>query len=234
MFSYIKYEKSHYIDISTNKIISDEALESLKGIESYINNTKLSINDKTNKISELKNTRSTIRTITGTGSSTWLYSSGNIQGDCGINCIAMLEKYYDSYVNTNYLPSTLSSESDIKNSIYNYIVNNTSFPTTSLTNTQLASIIVGHTQSVGVSGYYLYTYSTNYNWTGLCSKINADKPMPLLLHNHPTFGNHYVIACGYSDTAVPSTSRIYINSGWTSTGFVWIYQNYCTYQFPCV
>lgn len=93
----------------------------------------------------------------------------------------MLEKYYDSYVNTNYLPSTLSSESDIKNSIYNYIVNNTSFPTTSLTNTQLASIIVGHTQSVGVSGYYLYTNSTNYNWTGLCSKINADKPMPLLL-----------------------------------------------------
>jgi len=70
----------------------------------------------------------------------------------------MLEKHYGLYVNTNYLPSTLSSESDIKNSIYNYIVNNTSFPTTSLTNTQLASIIVGHTQSVGVSGYYLVEY----------------------------------------------------------------------------
>jgi phage tail sheath gpL-like len=48
-----------------------------------------------------------------------------------------------------------------------------------------------------------------------------------------TYGYHYVIA-GYTDTADLSTSRLYINTGWSSHGFVWIGQSYRYRQMPCI
>ena len=109
-----------------------------------------------------------------------------------------------------------------------------SYPTGGLYDYQLADILTTHTISVGVNSFYLYAYAMNYNWATLCSRINSNLPCAMSVLNHPTYGDHFVVACGYTDIADYSTSKIYINTGWSSHGFVWIYQNYCDYLIPCV
>lgn len=48
------------------------------------------------------------------------------------------------------------------------------------------------------------------------------------------FDYHYVITVGYYDTGIPSNDQLYVNSGWSSHGFVWIAQSYAYKQISVV
>lgn len=232
LFTYIVREKENYYNLNSKQIVSAGNLEKLGQSQKLLRQNVPAIK-RAGVVNTVTATNSVVKIITGSGNNSWLYNSGSYYGDCGINCIAMLEKYYDLYVNSSYLPSTLTSESQIKQSVYNYIVNNTGYSSTGINEYNFADIVTRHSMSVG-NGVYLYATTSAYSWSAVCKKINANRPVAISIRNHPTFSYHYVIVCGFTDTADLSTSRLYVNSGWTSQGFIWIDQSYGYFQVPCV
>lgn len=229
------YEHSNvYYDLMSGEAV-DIAIAS-KNQETRTENQHkiLTTAEKVQKLNNIRASESVIKTIPGAGNSSWLFKSGQFYGDCGINCIAMLEKYYDLYVSSNYLPSTLSTERQIKQSINDYITNNTSYSTHAIDENNLDDIITQHSYTLNTS-HYLYANTSTYSWSTAVSKVTSNRPLAISINNHPTFDYHYVIVCGYTDTADLSTSRLYINTGWPDTaGYVWIDQSYGYMQIPCV
>lgn len=219
--SFISLQDGVAYDSNTNQPIDIEIKSNRASrFQSIDESTKQKMLSEANDL-----TRATRETISGSGSTTWAYSSGNVYGDCGVNAMAMLEKWYDTYVNTNYLPSNLSTESTIKNSIKSYI-EGTGEPW-QLSETRIAAAITAHTKKVGLNGYYLYGTTQTYSWSSICSRVTSNKPTLISIKGEPTYGYHYVIVTGFSDTGTPSTNQFYVNNGWG--GYAWINQSY-TYR----
>jgi hypothetical protein len=232
---YLEFDNSSYQDKMSGKEVNTQTIQNMISFQkNSLLPSILSDNEKADMYLDLSRTQSVINTISGSGNTSWVFNTGSYQGDCGVNAVAMVEKYYDLYVNSNYLPSSLSTEQQIKNSIANYILGDMAYPDLSLSESEWASVITQHSMSVGLSGYYLYSYSETYNWISTVQKIDDNRPMTISIKNHPTYGYHYVVVAGYSDTADLSTSRLYVNTGWSSHGFVWIDQSYGYRQMPCI
>lgn len=212
-----------YIEISGNKLIEpftkEEVTESdLLTIQSRTI-TELSLEEKLEKIETLKTKRATRKTITGAGNSSWAFSAGRYYGDCGINVVAMIEKWYDKYESSNYLPPSLSSEAEIKESIFYFL--NEQYE---MTESRAASCLRDHSREVGLNGKYIYTSHTSYDWADTCNRLDDDYPVILSIKYHPVYNYHYVVAVGYSDDGDPDYNQLYINDGWGD--YVWIDQSY--------
>lgn len=232
---YLEYDESSYLDKMSGKEVNTQTIQNMISFQkSSLLPSILSNNEKADLYLDLSSTQSVINTISGSGNTSWVFNAGSYQGDCGVNAVAMVEKYYDLYVSSNYLPSSLTTEQQIKNSIANYILGDMAYPDLSIWENEWASVINQHSMSVGLSGYYLYSYSETYNWISTVQKIDDNRPMTISIKNHPTYGYHYVVIAGYTDTADLSTSRLYVNTGWSSHGFVWIDQSYGYKQMPCI
>ncbi len=232
---YLEFDKSSYQDKMSGKEVNAQTIQNMISFQkSSLSASILSDNEKADLYRDLSSTQSVINTISGSGNTSWVFNAGSYQGDCGVNAVAMVEKYYDLYVSSNYLPSSLSTEQQIKNSIANYILGSMAYPNLTLSENEWASVITQHSMSVGLSSNYLYSYSETYNWISTVKKIDNNRPMTISIKNHPTYGYHYVVVAGYTDTADLSTSRLYINTGWSSHGFVWIDQSYGYRQMPCI
>lgn len=231
--NYVRHEGSSNVDVRTGKVVSlSEMTEASNAFQSKTSGTTLGVEAKQKALADLvaNTTLATRVTISGAGSSSWAYTAGLYYGDCGINAIAMIEKWYDTYVSSNYLPSNLSTEQSIKKSIYDYAKSN-NYPTTSISESNLAGLITGHTESVGLSGRYLYaTYST-YNWADTCDRIDDNRPTILsTVSSTPTYGRHYIIAVGYTDDGIPSNNELYVNDGWGD--YVWLASSYMQEMVP--
>lgn len=233
ILTYLNKKSGAYYDIMSGKNVEIATVSRMREMQEENKQRVLTETEKIQRLESIRASESVIRTVSGAGNSSWLFKSGRYYGDCGINCIAMLEKYYDLYVNSNYLPSTLTTESQIKQSINAYITNYTGFSTTLIDENNLDDIISQHSYSLNTS-HYLYANTSTYSWSTAVSKVTSNRPLAITIRNHPDFGYHYVIVCGYADTADLSTSRLYINSGWTDPGYVWIDQSYGYKQIPCV
>lgn len=232
--AYLESQKSFYKHKLTGQEFKLEAIQEAKQFQKSENSKILSESEKADNYLKLMSTQSVIKNITGSGNKSWVFNAGSYKGDCGVNAIAMLEKYYDLYVSSSYLPSSLSTEQQIKNSIANYILNVMGYPNLQLSENEWADAITQHSRSVGLNGNYLYGSSSTYSWSSTVRKIDSNRPMTISIKNHPTYGYHYVVVSGYTDTADLGTSRLYVNTGWSSHGFVWINQSYGYRQMPCV
>lgn len=167
----------------------------------------------------LKTAKASSKTISGAGSSSWAYASGNIVGDCGINAVAMQLKWYDIYVSSNYLSNSYNSEANIKNGVYNYCISH-GLPTKFWEN-ELATALVGFSQTAGINGTYLYAESKLPDWSTVTRVANSNRPLILSTNsNTPTYGTHYVISVGYNDTGSVTSNQVYCNDGWGK--YAWI------------
>ena len=234
--TYIAYNSNSnsYYDVYSNKSISMNEISEIHKLTANSKEATLGNEAKLQQLQTILATSSTIKMIPGAGDTSWLYDTGRYAGDCGLNCIAMVEKYYDKYIDTNCLPNSLSTEQQIKNSIDSYREKYMPGTEKVLLEYEVAELMTQHTRSVGLNSFYLYASDSIYNWRDVVSYIDKDLPMALLVHNAPEYGNHYVVACGYTDTGSTATNRLYLNSGWAQNGFVWLDQKYAYKQIPCV
>ena len=229
--AYYEINNGHYFDKRSGQKL---AIDNINGLQ--YNTFTLTSREKISKYMDLQSMdRSVVKTIPGAGNTAWLFNAGNINdtllADCGVNAMAMTLKYYDLYVNSNYLPSNVSTENAIKTSIMNYLGLTDA---THVPESLFAQYLTQYSTYIGVNGYYLYASNQSYSWSATVNKLDSNRPMPMSIKNHPVYHYHYVIACGYTDTGDLGTSRLYINTGWSSHGFVWIDQSYAYRQIPCV
>lgn len=221
--NYVRLKGENAVNVLDNNTISLNELSKVCGnFKNKSLGTKLDLNAKKQAIKLLSSSQASAvrKTISGSGSTSWAFKAGKYYGDCGINAIAMLEKWYDKYVNTNYLPSSLSTERNIKKSIFNM-----ANPTTKIDASILASLITEHSQSVGLNGYYLYAVESLYDWVNTSNRIDENRPVLLSTINYtPKYKRHYVIAAGYTDDGIPSNNQLYVNDGWG--GYVWLSSSY--------
>ncbi|QEY33673.1 hypothetical protein FL966_00560 [Caproiciproducens galactitolivorans] len=225
---YIKVKGGKGVNIRTNHVIPLAELSSGPQTKSGTIDNAI----KQTMIEKLSNNpRSATRvSIPGAGDPSWAFNAGSYYGDCGINGLAMLEKWYDKYVSNNYLPSSLSSEKQIKRSIYNTCISS-GYPTTGISERLMASLITAYSKSVGQNGYYLYAVDSPYDWASVCKRV--DDNLPTLLSTEPgtpKYNYHYVISVGYADDGDPSNNQLYINDGWKN--YVWLSSSYLHEMLP--
>lgn len=138
--------------------------------------------------------------------------SYNPDGICGSTASAMMLRWYDLYVNQNYVPSNLESSNGVNLIIHlrTYIEGNTSGSTVG----QVYSGIASYCSNRGVSHNVGYAVvDINY----IVGRIDTyGTPFVLGLYNHPTYNNHWVTCYGYSVSG--GYNFAIVNDGWGSTG----------------
>ena len=161
-----------------------------------------------------------VEKLAGADKADWLYLAGQYHGDCGVNAIAMVERYYDLYLNSNALPSTLNTESLIKRSVVAYITTSTTYYSNGMTISSISSVLAGHSATVGLNGFALSTSYGSYQWNTVRNKLSANRPVLLGLLQDPTYGNHAIVACGYMEMEDASMSMLYVNDGWGNYKYI--------------
>lgn len=153
------------------------------------------------------------------------YNSGDYDTDCGINAAAMYLNYLDKYYDDGYLPRNVVGELKIKKAISAYATRTMKENLLGLTGSELATICNGYTKEHGTVSTNIS--SSKYTFTKLKNTINNGEGKPCILRlpeasTEYWTGSHFVIGLGYTDGATSKTGSIYVNSGWTSYGFVLI------------
>lgn len=132
----------------------------------------------------------------------------NPDGICGSTASAMMLRWYDIYVNQNYVPSSLESSDGVVliDHLRGYIEGNTSGSTVG----EVYGGIVAYCadQGVGYDGSYDVV-----NVSYVVGRVDTyGTPFVLGLHNHPKYKNHWVTGYGYSLRS--SGDFAIVNDGW--------------------
>lgn len=136
----------------------------------------------------------------------------NPDGICGSTSAAMLLRWYDIYVNGNYVPSSLQSSDGVKliEHLRSYIDGSKPGSTTG----DVYSGIISYCSSQGIKhngGYAIVDISY------VVGRVDTYKtPFILGLNHHPTYGNHWVTGYGYNVSG--GSNYATVNDGWGSTG----------------
>lgn len=153
-------------------------------------------------------------TITESGSlkgALWTYSY-NPTGICGSTASAILLKYYDLWVNGNYIPSNLESSSG--ETLIKYLV---PYIEGSERGSYAIDVESGLETYMYIQGISNAAISQTYNYNTVKSKINANRPVLILINNHPGLGDHWIVAHGYKkgyyDSSLLNFTTIIVNDG---------------------
>ena len=125
-------------------------------------------------------------------------------GICGTIASAGLLAYYQDYVNSNYVPSSMRSQysnspGSLITTLYTYIDQPNPYGTVG-SHLQIGGNNFLQTYSYASSGHQFAASIVNV-WSGATSKISAGYPlvMGLLADLGSTYGNHWVLAYRYYD-----------------------------------
>lgn len=205
---YYAKENDKYISIMDNNIVNIENIETFYHTkkEPYL------ISLKKQNLSTYDISRSLDVEKHLNGSLSQWYVSGN---NCGSIACAIMMKYYDAYIDGNYVDSAYESKNNLIALMQQYVGSGS---------TMYSSIVGGLTQ-------YFFNKNINntcnvssgFSFSLLMSKINNNRPLIYLMQNHPSYGNHYVIAHGYFNSDINGKYMI-INDGWGRNN-VWINSN---------
>lgn len=141
--------------------------------------------------------------------------SYNPDGRCGAVAAAITLKYYDTYYNSGYIPSSLDSSTGV--TLINKLTND--YLGTGTSYTTMASGLSSYLSDVSMSASAVSKSALFTDvWGKTVEYINGNKPVILLLQEDPTYENHYVVATGYHEYYSNGLTRMYrVNNGWGST-----------------
>ena len=182
-------------------------LEYFKGMDIY---KKEEIQDKEGYISKLfKNTtkgRSLLRVEKYINGRLEIWN--NPDQCCGAVASAMCMRYYNDYVDSNYVENMYLSERELIELMRLYVGHNGT----------LSSDVV-----FGLNNYFNYRhvdneayYTNGFNYSLLKRCINNSRPVIVELRGHSTYKNHWVVAYGYCEIR-GNASYIIVNDGWGYT-----------------
>ena len=178
-----------------------------------IENPVLYVSSLEKESEEKDKSRSSSHYLTGT-LQTWTISGGN----CGSIASAICMRYYYDYVSTNYVDASNTSMNSLITLMQIYVGTGGTYYY------QLVNGLNNYFNDRGVSNT-AYKGSP-YSFSRVKSSINANRPIIVGTSNHPTFGNHWIIAHGYYQGDY-SNDYIIVNNGWGSNS-VWV-QSSTTY-----
>lgn len=146
------------------------------------------------------------------------YISGNVpnykynpDGICGSTSAAMLLRWYDIYKNQKYVPSSLESGDGVAliEHLRGYIDGDVPGSVTG----DVFTGIMSYCSSQGVSHPGGFDgYNDNY----VVGRVDTyGTPFLLIIHNHPTYKNHWVTGYGYNISG--GTCYSIVNDGWGNT-----------------
>ena len=126
----------------------------------------------------------------------------------------MFLRYYDIYVNGNYVPSSLESSSGI--ALIDKLVPYIDGATPGSNPGQLQNGIYNYLKSQGINASVNLAYSSI---GAIAGRVGNNEPFVLGLHNHPTYGEHWVTGFGYSGIYAIANDGwgniVYIDSSYT-------------------
>lgn len=146
------------------------------------------------------------------------YISGNVpnykhnpDGICGSTSAAMLLRWYDIYKNQKYVPSSLESGDgvDLIEHLRGYIDGDVPGSVAG----DVFTGIMSYCSSQGVSHPGGFDgYNDNY----VIGRVDTyGTPFLLIIHNHPTYKNHWITGYGYNISG--GTCYPIVNDGWGDT-----------------
>ncbi len=142
----------------------------------------------------------------------------NPDGRCGSVACAILLRYYNDYVNTNYLASKFETSDGKK--LINYLTDN--YIKKETTYYQLRTRLNNYLKGIGVSSRLKSIEATNSTtvYNKIKSYIKKNRPLIVGLNNHPKYGCHWVIGTGYSQVyndVIGYGYSVIVNDGWGNT-----------------
>ena len=133
------------------------------------------------------------------------------QGICGSTSAAMLLRWYDIYKNQKYVPSSLESGDgvDLIEHLRGYIDGDVPGSVAG----DVFTGIMSYCSSQGVSHPGGFDgYNDNY----VIGRVDTyGTPFLLIIHNHPTYKNHWITGYGYNISG--GTCYPIVNDGWGDT-----------------
>ncbi|GEM_PF-350296 len=209
-----KISRKEIKNIYTKEKSIDKERKSKEIIEKY-NTLALSTDDsKTDSALPSDYTIELPRTL-----KTW-YVSG---GYCGPIAAAIVLMYYDEEYNESYVSYSNENESDLIDLMIDYVYSSGGNPENGTGTAELENAINDYLDDYYNSNYAV-AYAPSYDYPqGSFSKIGNcianDKPAIVDLDNHPTYGEHWVIAHGY--TYSPD-QYVIVNDGWENNN-IWLH-----------
>lgn len=147
----------------------------------------------------------------------------NPDNRCGSLALAITLMYYDDHVDSYMVPNWIANADTTGEYFVNLLCTHIEGLNTSYEGSTAGDVASGtnwYFRYRGVSDQYsaVITYGTTY--TEYRSLIDADKPVIVLLNNHPTYANHWVVGTGYYNQYTGNASRrlIVVNDGWGTKG----------------
>lgn len=152
---------------------------------------------------------------------TYSYNPNSI---CGSTAAAMYLRYYDYYINDNYVPTSISSSDEVL--LINYLVPYIDGSTPGSTPGELQTGITNYLRGRGI---YTSIYLDVLNMGIVAGLVGNDRPFIAGLNNHPVYTNHWVTGYGYAGNS--SGSYIIVNDGWGASNVYinTIYTDYIVY-----
>lgn len=148
--------------------------------------------------------------------------SYNPDGRCGSVALAITLMYYDDHIDSNVVPSWISSADNTGEYFSTLLkphvedINSSSGSSTS----ELQSGANWYFSYRGINSQYSATALYNSTFSSYRSRIDANRPVIVDLNAHPTYNEHWVVGYGYYYQSSGSAERCLIiaNDGWGNNG----------------
>lgn len=185
--------------------------------------------NKSKKLLELQEAATSaqkIQTLSSTGGSlshslrTWEDSSVY----CGPIAAGITLIYFDDYHDDDFVDSNYENQDDLLDLITDGYIPNQGTSTLTVTN-GLDDYLVDR----NLDDDYSAKSSSSFSYSKIQSLINSNKPIIVDTDNHPTFGEHWIIAHGYYVLTVPYVNPQYyiiVNNGWGDNNVNVLVDNY--------
>lgn len=188
--------KGNYIvDVHTNEYIEKDEIDFIEA------------NETTSQLSASKASSSTTSNSITLSTRAWDY---NPDGRCGATAVSIILMWYDDHIDDSTVASVYEAEVPLIDYITNnYIPQSASYGT----------LIAGWTSyyyDKGRSEVAAQVRRTLFGdvsdvFSKIKNRINANRPLVVGLDEAPTYGNHWVVGTGYTDS---SSDYVKVNDGW--------------------
>ena len=214
--SYFKKVNSQYISVKDNTILNHSDMENLS--KSYAEKRYTIVNaNKKNRTAVNPYAIPDSKTL-GYALRPYSYNTGDI---CGSTAAAILLMCYQDYIDSRVVaPAHRTSDGVALIKFLAQHIDNNSYPGSTAANV-----------AVGLN-YYLKNYrgitnfsasrSASNHFSAVRSQIANGYPIETLVNNAPTYGNHWVVAYGYTYTY--AARFMIVNDGWGRMGINIDYQ----------
>lgn len=208
-FQYYKLDDKKIISVQTNKTLD---LKKIGAVYDKSNNKK-KIDDELSKLKNVSLLRAVDVEKYIPGSLSQWYIGG---GHCGSIASAIVMKYYDTYINGNYVLSSYQNQNALISLMQQYV---------GAGGTGYSNLVNGLNRYMSSRGVGNSCARTNgFNFGMVARSINMKRPAIVGTVNHSTFGDHWIIAHGYFQSAV-NGNYVIVNNGWGQNN-VWVRENY--------